>query len=107
MPLETVVADALGLIFTAEYCRPVTYAGQADVLAVVHTETRDAYIDRAANKRQCIIDVRCADVDQPAYRDAAVVDGHTWHVVAFALQACGLQWRIWLERDTRQLLRGS
>jgi len=106
MSLSTSIGNTLDTIYSADYATAITYAGES-VYAVVFDEELDETIARASNKRQCIIDVRSADVSQPAYRDAVVISGVTWETRQWQLLACGAQWRIWLERDTRQLMRSA
>jgi len=104
MSLSTAIGNTLDTIYSADYATAITYDGNA-IYAVVFDEELDEAISRASNKRMCIIDVRSADVSQPAYRDAVIISGITWQARQWQLLACGAQWRIWLERDTRQLLR--
>jgi len=106
MTLSTTINAALDVIYSSSCASAITYDG-ASIYAIVSDEELDEMYSRASNKRICSIDVRSADVSQPDYRDSVIINGVTWQAKSWQLMACGAQWRVWLERDIRQLMRAA
>ena len=87
---------------TDEMAQTITYAG-TEITADVMYGGKSTH---AGPAKTAVIEVKVADVAQPAYRDAVVIGGNTWTVYRDRMQQVeiegdGYTWKIPVKRDER------
>jgi hypothetical protein len=84
MTLKTQMATDLAVFFnSSEFAESVTYAGTAITAVVMPGQAIEAGGSMTAERtvKRATLFVKASDVAAPAYRDAVVIDGDTWHVI--------------------------
>lgn len=98
------IGDGLNVLLDAAG-QTIAYAG-TDIQAVVVYENDLAATGHDAIGAEAIITVTVADVAEPAYRDAVVINGATW-TVKRRLSGDGVSWRLLLVSKAAPIPRRS
>lgn len=100
------MAADLSVFFNAnEFAESVTYAGNA-ITAIVERSLgkRENSVTAQGSVKQATLFVKESDVSAPAYRDAVVIDGDTWHVIEIPGRAEEGIWRLEIETEMKPVL---